>query len=62
MTRAAAALALALLAACGGGTERERVTNVMVPPEEQRADLLRARDLGIIDDAELARQLQKIGR
>jgi hypothetical protein len=62
MSRAALALAALLLAACGGGEAAIDVTNVMVSPEKQRADLARARDLGVITDAEYRREVQEIGQ
>ena len=53
-------LGLALLAGCAE-TERASVTNVLVPAERQRADLMRAHGMGLLTDAELAAQLAKIG-
>lgn len=55
----AAGLALAL-AACG--TERTHVTNVLVSPEQQREDLQRARDMGIISEKEYLQEVSEIGK
>ena len=49
------------LAACAS-SERTDVTNVLVSPQQQRADLQRARDLGIITESEFQRELSKIGK
>ena len=48
------------LSACGSSTSTETVTNVLVSPEQQRADLERAHELGIISQEELQRELQEI--
>jgi hypothetical protein len=61
MNKGAAALCAALFAAGCGGSERTSVTNVLVSPEQQRADLARARDLGIISEAEYLREVGEIG-
>ena len=60
MIRAALIATLLGLAACSG-TSRSEVTNVLVSPEQQRADLERARDQGIISEAEYLRELSEIG-
>jgi hypothetical protein len=52
---------LAGLGACSG-TERTHVTNVMVSPEQQRADLQRARDLGILSEEEYLQEVSEIGK
>jgi len=62
MARPAIAAALLLALAACGGTERSTVTNVLVPPEQQRADLQRARDLGIITEREYLQEVSEIGR
>ena len=49
------------LAACAS-SERTDVTNVLVSPQQQRTDLQRARDLGIITESEFQRELSKIGK
>ena len=48
------------VAACG--TERTDVTNVLVSPEQQREDLQRARDMGIISEQEYLQEVSEIGR
>lgn len=55
------ALALGLsVSACG--TARTDVTNVLVPPEKQREDLQRARDMGIITEREYLQEVSEIGK
>jgi hypothetical protein len=51
----------AVIAGCGG-TEKTTINNVMVSPEQQRADLERARDLGIITEQEFLQEVSEIGR
>lgn len=52
---------LVALSACGSDDEAASVTNVLVSPEEQRADLLEARARGVISEEEYEEQLLKIG-
>jgi len=61
MIRFLSLVLLACLAACGS-TNKTTVSNVMVSPEQQRADLQRARDLGIISEQEYFQEVSEIGR
>ena len=49
------------VAACGS-SESISVTNVLVSPEQQKADLQKARDLGIISDEEYRQEVSEIGK
>ncbi|MCL5779331.1 hypothetical protein M1105_20500 [Limibaculum sp. FT325] len=51
----------AAVAGCGG-SEKTTINNVMVSPEQQRSDLQRARDLGIITEKEFLQEVSEIGR
>ena len=53
--------AVTWLTACGS-PERTEVTNILVPPEQQKADLQRARDLKIISEEEYKKELSEIGQ
>jgi len=56
-------LVLALgLATAACGTEKTKITNVLVSPENQRVDLQRARDMGIITEQEYLQEVSEIGK
>lgn len=62
MFRIAALLPLLLVSACGGEPEPAKVTNVLVSVEQQKADLARARDLGIITEEEYQQEVSEIAK
>ena len=49
------------LSACGS-SEKTEVTNILVSPEQQKADLQRAHDQGIISDEEYKQEVSEIGQ
>lgn len=57
----ALAIAALALAACGPDRVETDVVNVLVSDQQQRADLREAHAKGIITDAELARELARVG-
>lgn len=59
MKHVALAGLLLALAACSS-TEKTEVSNILVSPEQQRADLQRARNLGIISEEEYRQELTEI--
>ncbi|MBY8975971.1 SHOCT domain-containing protein [Rhodobacteraceae bacterium NNCM2] len=60
--KSSALLGLMLALSACGSSESTSVTNVLVSPEQQRADLQKARDMGIITEAEYQQQVEKIGQ
>jgi hypothetical protein len=59
MRNVALLLFVALLSACGS-QKTTVVTNRLVTPEQERVDLTRAHELGIISDAEYKQELSKL--
>jgi hypothetical protein len=55
-------LTFALAFGTGACSSRTEVVNVMVSPAEQREDLQRARDMGIISEQEYYQEVSEIGK
>ena len=57
-------LLLAMILGLGAAscTERVEINNVLVSPEKQREDLMRARDMGIISEQEFLQEVSEIGK